>query len=72
MKIIHDTERKLVQLGNIAVGNMFLYNVEPNSDKLTLFIKRTTSDCYEVGGTRSFGFAASTGVHPVLTLTVTY
>lgn len=73
MQIKLDTERKLVELRKVEVGQMFLYNVERDNDKLTLLLKTSNqNDCHEVGGFRTFGYAGSTGVFPVKTLTVEY
>lgn len=73
MQINLRLERKLVELREIQVGQMFLYNVELNKDKLTLLLKTSNrNDCHEVGGFRTFVYADSTGVFPVKTLTVEY
>jgi len=86
MKVILNTERKLVEYRTIEVGSLFLYNLtvlgkdtangrHPSviDEKLTLLMKTDErGDCYEVGGNRMFGFSGGIGVYPVKTLTVEY
>lgn len=73
MIIKRESTRKLVELREVNVGEMFLYNSKANSDMLFLFLKTSNqNDCHEVGGDREFNFANSTAVYPVKTLTVEY
>ena len=73
MQIKLNTERKLVELQHIQVGEIFLYCVERDGGELIPLLKTSEkNDCHEVGGFRTFSFANSTGVFPVTSLTVDY
>lgn len=73
MIITRESTRKLVELRDVEVGEMFLYNCEANNDTLFLFLKTSIqNDCHEVGDVRTFSFANSTAVYPVKKLNVEY